>query len=119
MSNTKKGISIYIAVMIMAVSLSIVLGLDTILYTQINMVRNMGYSVVAFYSAETGIEEALFDASCDSSACTKSGTLDNTAQYQVVGINPGGNCLGANYCLESVGTFPATNGTRRAIQVSR
>ncbi len=120
MSNTKKGVSIYLAVMIMAIMLAIVLGLNTILVGQIKTIRNMGYSVVAFYAAETGIEQALYDSGCDSSACVKNGQLDlgggNFAQYNVVGIDSGGDCIGDNYCLQSVGTFEQT---KRAIQVSR
>jgi len=105
-----------LAVMIMAIMLAIVLGLNAILVSQIKTIRNMGYSVVAFYAAETGIEEAL------KSECLPicpSGNLGE-ASYTVVKLDPGDEtCPGfseISYCLRSVGVF---QGTRRAIQVSR
>ena len=100
------------AVIIMAIMLAIVLGLNAILVGQIKTIRNMGYSVIAFYAAETGIEEAL------KSECLPtcpSGNLGG-ASYAVEKLSPGANCSGSSYCLQSVGVF---QGTRRAIQVSR
>jgi hypothetical protein len=116
MLNTKKGISIYLAIIIMALLLAIVLGLNTILVSQIKVIRNIGYSVSAFYAAETGIEEAL------KSECLPTCPAGNlgAASYSVVKLSQGQetcpNQLGINYCLRSVGIF---QGTRRAIQVSR
>ena len=123
MFNTEKGVSIYLAVMIMAILLAIVLGLNAILVGQIKIIRNMGYSVVAFYAAETGIEAALYDPSCETT-CELHADLDlgggNISHYDVYGLSPGsnpqGNCSGIYYCLQSMGTFEQT---RRAIQVSR
>jgi len=58
-SSNQKGISLILAVIVLSVILAIVLGLTTILVTQIRIVRGMGNSVVAFYAADTGIEQAL------------------------------------------------------------
>lgn len=57
----QKGLSVYLAIVILAVILSIVFGLSAILLNQIKIMRGMGYSVTAFYAAETGIERALRD----------------------------------------------------------
>lgn len=109
-TNNKSGVSIYLAVMIMAVLLTIILGLNAILIGQIKIIRNMGYSVAAFYAAETGIENSL------KTEAYSSGTLSNGASYSVIKSSPGGDCVANNYCLTSKGSY---QGTKRAIQVSR
>ena len=44
---------------VLGLILVIVFGLSTILIIQIRTIQKMGYSVVAFYTADTGIEKAL------------------------------------------------------------
>jgi Tfp pilus assembly protein PilX len=62
MSNfSQKGLSLYLAIMIMSILLAIVLGMSAILFHQLKMIGEMGNSVVAFYAADTGIERALYD----------------------------------------------------------
>jgi len=62
MSNfSQKGVSLYLAIMMMSVFLTIVLGMSAILFHQLKIIRQMGNSVVAFYAADTGIERALYD----------------------------------------------------------
>jgi hypothetical protein len=115
MFNTKKGVSIYLAVMIMAILLAMVLGLNAVLVNQIKTIRSIGYSVTAFYAAETGVEKAL-ESGC--LPICPSGDLGG-ASYSVVKLIPGEvDCPSEvdNYCLISVGTF---QGTRRVIKVSR
>lgn len=56
---SQKGISLFLAVIILTIILTIVLGLSTILIGQIKMIRGMGNSVVALYAADTGIEQVL------------------------------------------------------------
>ncbi|MFH1894661.1 MAG: hypothetical protein ABH813_02065 [Patescibacteria group bacterium] len=113
MLNTKRGVSIYLAVMIMAIMLAIVFGLNAILLGQIKTIRSMGYSVIAFYAAETGIENSLY---IDDEALP--GSLTNGSSYTVEKLDPGEKTCpaGVNYCFRSVGVF---EGTSRAIQVSR
>jgi hypothetical protein len=119
----QRGVSLYLAILIMSILLAIVLGLDAILIGQIKTTREIGYSVTAFYAAETGIETALSDSSCTStcgSIVPFEGTLDlgggDTASYSVRGEGPSANCLGMEYCLKSTGIFKQT---KRAIQISR
>jgi len=114
----------------MAIMLAIVLGLSAILTRQIKTVRNIGYSVVAFYAAETGIEKELmdnhgvgYDSDTSVPLCTicyidldgdgMKGPAD--APFHITIFN-GVSCPGANYCVKSVGSYKET---RRAIQVSR
>jgi len=136
---SQKGISLYITIMIMAVVLSVVIGLTTILLGQMRTIRTIGYSVVAIYAADTGVEEALndiFGGVFKSSYIPTS--LDNSATYQVevvccqpnqgdcvfvqagegekcpAGLSEDNTCLGTKFCIKSLGTF---KGVRRAIEV--
>jgi|SRR3989344_5622346 len=125
-AEKQKGVSIYLSLVIMAVLLAITLGLNSILFGQVKIIRNIGYSVAAFYAAETGIEEALFTVGCESS-CIISGYLDlnnNSMQdaddstYRAEGLAP--NTDGcpdtATFCLKSIGAYKQI---KRAIQVAR
>lgn len=44
----------------MVVILAVVLSISVILYSEIRVIRNIGNSVVAFYSADTGVERTLY-----------------------------------------------------------
>lgn len=56
----QKGVSLYLAVMMMSILLAMALGMATILFSQLKTVRGMGDSVVAFYVADTGMERAMY-----------------------------------------------------------
>ncbi len=88
---SQKGISLYIAVVILSIILAIVLGLNTILLGQIKMIRGIGYSEIAFYTADTGAERGFFkigtcngsdpdpiicDCDPDSNDCVYAASLD-------------------------------------------
>lgn len=111
---TERGVSLYLAIIVMAVILGIALGISAILLAQIKMIRGMGDSVVALYAADTGIERVLKEGA------SASGVLDNGASYTATKINagnPGCSSPPASfYCIKSVGTY---KGTRRAIEVIR
>ncbi len=126
----QKGVaSIYIAMMIMIVSLGIVLGLTVIFIGHLRIIRGMGNSVVAFYAANSGMERLLYEdklcrartapcavpchAECHglASPSTFSGTLANGATYRARF-----SIVDGREHLESLGTF---EGARRAIRVTR
>lgn len=121
-SSNNKGVSLYIALMLTAVMLTIVFGLTAVLTTQIKTVRSIGYSVTAFYAAETGIEYALYNSDSCTSTCSVNGTLSlgggDTASYSISGTSSGsGACpWGINYCIKSIGDY---KNTKRAIQIQR
>ena len=75
--NMNKGVSLYLAVVIMAILLAIVLGVSAILVSQIKIIRGVENSVIAFYAADTGIEDILYpnranpDCGCLSGGCSK------------------------------------------------
>ncbi len=133
---SQKGVSLYLAIVIMVILLAIVLSVATILVGQLRMVKEMENSVIAFYAADTGIEEVLkviiHDANPDpASRYPLIGQTDVGAASYYVDVfccSPGPTCSweagecslpvdGCNaslYCMKSVGTY---KGTRRAIEV--
>ena len=56
----ERGIILLVSFFVMILALSVVLGISTILLSEIKVMRGLGNSVVSFYTAETGIEEILY-----------------------------------------------------------
>lgn len=92
------------------------------LISQIKMVRGMGHSVIAFYAADSGVEEALFLVRQTSISLPYHGVLrtiqldeGNVTTYRIR-IERGltGNCNKNYYCIRSEGDF---RGIKRAIEV--
>jgi len=113
MSNTKiqkqKGVSLYLALMIMTILLALALGVSTILVSQIKMIREMGNSVIAFYAADTGIEHVMYTINKGGVMKEVSGSWDE-ASYKATPESCNGNT-----CIKSVGKYKEI---RRAIQVT-
>ncbi|OGZ26973.1 MAG: hypothetical protein A2365_02605 [Candidatus Nealsonbacteria bacterium RIFOXYB1_FULL_40_15] len=134
MIKDNRGISLYLAIIVMVVLLSIIIGVSAILAKQFKMIRGMENSVVALYAADAGIETALSDifenisnveevynphfsneeissrvnvyrCQFGESPCTG---LGNQA------IPESDDCQGYYYCIESVGEY---KGVRRALFV--
>ncbi len=57
----EEGVSLYLAIIIMSILLAIVLGVSAILYSQLKITSEVGNSVIAFYAADSGIEQAMYD----------------------------------------------------------
>lgn len=108
----QKGVALYLALLIMAILLSIGIALSVILMGQMKMIRGMGDSVTAFYAADTGIEEALL--SRDKPVDIPKTFLDKDTSYEVTVFYPNSDCDADNYCIRSVGIY---RGVRRAIEV--
>ena len=127
----QKGISLLFIVLITSLILAIGLGLSALLIQEMRIIGEIGYSVVAFYAADNGIEEALYDLYQNPSPLAEhSGNL-NGAPYQTFAKcdrdTPSGECLlgDANidpncdgdtlkYCLKSVGSYKRV---KRAIEI--
>jgi len=106
------GVSLYLAVIILAVLLAISLGLSSILISQIKIIRGMEESVIAFYAADTGIEIELYQQNLP--PFSYSGSLGD-ATYFVVGVVRGvDGCDAPRFCIKSKGVFGKT---QRAIEV--
>jgi len=133
-TNKEKGVSIFLAVVIMSIILSIVLGLTVILVGQIKAMKDIESSVVAFYGADTGIEQMLDErdivGNADGSESILPVFMDidigKQVKYEVWRVTPGlpgyeewcpiPGPMDPSYshCIKSVGTY---QGTRRAIVV--
>ena len=128
-SIPEKGVSIFFSVIILAILLSIALGLSTILVGQVRMLKGMEDSVTAFYAAETGMERILYeDKMCYLSGCDSLGwscvDIVNCDDGRAAG-NVSGSIGKASYqanvddgatVISSQGIY---GGTRRAIGVER
>ncbi len=108
--QNEQGIAIYLVMVILALLLSVGLGLCAVLISQLKIISNLGDSVIAFYAAETGIERAQVHPAADYSA---SGSV-GAAVYTTTGISSGGVCTPTNFCIRSIGDY---KGTRRVIEI--
>lgn len=105
----KGAAAILLAVLILAVLLAISLGISATLSSQITMMRQTVYSVEAFYAADAGAEQCLYQVrkppqtdTCDTSPSTYiNSTLTNGASYKV--------SREANTTIKSLGSYRGTN----------
>jgi len=123
----QSGISLYLTIIIMTILLAIVLGLTTIFLSQVVMLREMGHSVVALYSAEAGIERVMYairkggfslppDEPCGESggfADCWAGNPSYIIKIKNYATDAGGNLTSA--AIVSKGTY---SGVSRAIEIS-
>ena len=139
MKNKERGVSLYIAFMIMTALLGIALGVSSLLFSQISVLKGIGHSVFAFYATEAGLERALY---IDNTVCLEeedhapclatefsaigaapppaSVSLSNGASYQLKAESPGepgcSDSLGYNYCVRAEGNYEQA---QRAVRVAR
>lgn len=127
----EKGVALFLAVLIMSVILAIGLGIGGILIQQIKISGNIGDSVVAYYAADSGIEQQIYDLYKNETHNPEyNNILSNEAYYSVSVVCSQGNenCLPGipvvgeeecnslnNFCIKSVGTFQTA---KRAIEVN-
>ena len=110
----QKGTSLYLAVAIMTILLAIALGISSIFLGQVKVIRGLGYSVIAFYAADAGIERILLNR--DAPLDIPSTLLSNGSVYQVSVTAGGvGSCTAQYYCIKSIGSYKETS---RAIEIS-
>lgn len=114
-AKNQKGLSLYISIIIMSILLAIVLGISTILVSQLKIIKGIEHSVIAFYAAETGIEQVLVARVNPISFNGYSGVLANGASYEIIVFASGSDCPAPNFCINSIGDF---RGAKRTIQVS-
>jgi hypothetical protein len=127
-SQNEKGVSLYMVFMIMTLLLGIGFGMSALLLTQLDTLKGIGYSVLAFYATEAGVDRVLYidqkdcaddpeRVSClQGAAPSGSQPLSNGASYTVIIESPGGACTASTYCAKSVGTYQQA---RRAVRVGR
>lgn len=135
-NNTQRGVSLYITIMVMAMLLGIGLGMSSLLLSQLDTLKGVGYSVLAFYATDAGVDRVLYidQKNCasesDRLSCLQlpgkvpsgSQPLSNGANYTMEIESPGGACPAVifskpiTYCAKSVGVYQQA---RRAVRVAR
>lgn len=114
----EKGVVLYLGIIIMGIIMAISLALSVILVNQIRIIRSIGDSVIAFYAADSGMEQTLKHYKDDS--CNIVGfegeIIENNAEYKVTDSTTYTDPVTENiYCiLESYGSF---QNTQRRIEV--
>jgi hypothetical protein len=130
----KKGTALYLVIVIVAILLPLGLGLSVIVLGQIKMTREMGYSVVALYAADAGLEEALMGwrdrdldillgppPPCLVGFCPLGGAEYHINVYNGSATGGGGTPLcdlhsvGLYYCIKAVGRYQEVH---RSIEVN-
>jgi len=111
-----RGVSIYLALIIMFILIAIGLGVSLIIVSQMKMIRGMGDSVVAFYAADTGIENSFYEKRKGSGEGTiNDGAVGNATYSVTYEYDPILNQ--AHY--KSIGGFPSLSPkVKRAIDAS-
>src|SRR3989338_5488718 len=134
--KTERGVSLYMVFMIMTLLLGIGFGMSALLLTQLDTLRGIGYSVLAFYATDAGIERAIYEDNkwCSTIqetvqrlACLQDKIavipaddlkLSNEAAFSLLAEDGGqGGCpQGLSYCVQSKGTY---KNSLRAVRISR
>lgn len=104
----QKGVSLYLAIVIMSILSVVALGLIVLSMSGIKMVKGLENSVMSFYAANTGIEHSLYNIRKQGSTEGVSGVLGE-ADYNV-SIDVNGTTT-----VKSTGTYRET---RRVIEVN-
>lgn len=60
-NKKQKGVSLLFIVLITSLILAIGLGISALLIQEMRIMGEIGYSVIAFYAADSGIEAAIYD----------------------------------------------------------
>ena len=134
----EKGFTIFLAIITMSLLLSIGLGINTLILSELRILRGVGDSVFACGAADAGIERVLYidktDCDIDPTDITSAlvdclddefvdlgvHTLTNGSGYTLV-VEAGGtaDCPVDNYCAKSKGRFQRSNLSDEAIRKIR
>jgi hypothetical protein len=121
-SNLKKGVSLYLIIVIISVLLAVSLNVASLIIGGAKIIKGAADSVKAFYAADTGIEEALYNAKnsvCDDIA---NGTVggDSNYVYNVDVSYTGDDCADAGTTMLSIGEFKpgGASSTKRKISIT-
>ena len=127
--SNQKGVSLLFTVLIMSVILAIGMGISGILVQQTRMVGEIGKSIVAFYAADSGVEQELYDLYQTQSPDFPQSIIPETpcgdASFNVAvkcgatsdclaGFATSSDCDALNFCLKSIGSYQKT---KRAIEI--
>ena len=110
--KSESGVSLIFTILFLGILLSTGLGIANLMLKEIKISSNIGYSVPAYYAAETGIEKILYidrKGSGLSVGDKENGNLSVGSKFEteVTQINP-------EIIIKSVGSY---NKVRRGIEV--
>lgn len=115
--KNKKGTTLLLSLLILAVIFAIAIGVSNIILNQIKITGRVEESVLAFYAADTGIECKLYDIfilkSPESNSCSQFQSpryLENKST--IVELNFSTSSIGSS--IESIGQYILT---RRGIKI--
>jgi Tfp pilus assembly protein PilX len=111
--KTKKGFILYLTLILLSLLLLMSLGLSQIFVFQSKILETVGKSVIAYYAAETGVENALYEYYVNNKdpSFSISTTSIDSAQYSVDVVSPTSTnqrCSSQYYsdvCIISTGKF--------------
>lgn len=117
--NKQRGSALYYAVVVLSILLTMILGLSSIITSQVKSTKTIEDSFQAFYAADSGMEEAFYQFYngtpinninvSDYLDLNENGSQDsNEPAYSAQGIS-------SPESIKSTGTY---HNTKRAIQVS-
>jgi len=122
--NLKKGVSVLYVIFVVSILFAISFGISGILIPQVKMLSEIGNSVVAFYAADSGIEEILMTRGGPSSDCVKESPCflddENEISYYFDVQLVKKECNGEDLCIVAV-TITSTGNyqnTKRAIEIN-
>lgn len=107
--STQKGISLYLAIMVMSILSAVSLGLISMSISGIKIAKGLENSVMSFYAANTGIEHSLYNIRKQGGTGIVSGMLEETNYDVSVSID------GGKVTIKSIGTY---RDTKRAIEAN-
>jgi Tfp pilus assembly protein PilX len=106
-----RGVVLLMTLLILSSILVVTMGAADIVMAGIKMNRQTGYSSIAFFASEAGLEKALWEARKNNNAVTWPATaLTNGSTYNVIYTNVGGNIT-----FQSIGSF---SGVKRSTEGS-
>jgi Tfp pilus assembly protein PilV len=142
-NKKQRGVSLLFIVLIVSLILAVGLGISALLIREMRMMGEIGYSVIALYAADSGVEEAIYDLYQSLSPSPEhSGYLDSAYYHtwakccnpdlencsleapeecplgpDYVGSSDPADpdyCNALNYCLKSLGSYKKV---KRAIEI--
>ncbi len=121
-NNLKKGVSLYLIVVIISVLLAVSLNAGSLIVGGAKIIKGAADSVKAFCAADTGIEEALYNAKNGTCNNIVNGIVGGDAKY-VYSVNvsyTGADCTDTGTTIQSTGEFKpgATSSSKRKISIT-
>lgn len=107
-NSKERGVSLYLTIVILTILSTVLLTLVGISISQIKVIWTLGDSVVAFYAADSGIEQALYRIRREGNFDNFSDGFSNGASFNVTVT-----VLPEETTVKSIGSF---RDTKRALE---